>query len=56
MFIIFDENGETKMASIEKELLEKIREEVLKDSPDIREDRFDIDETGRGKMMEEINI
>ena len=53
MFIIFDENGETKMASIEKELLEKIREEVLKDSPDIREDRFDIDENwALEKMME----
>lgn len=44
----------TKMASIEKELLEKIREEVLKDSPDIREDRFDIDENwALEKMMEE---
>ena len=54
MFIIFDENGETKMASIEKELLEKIREEVLKDSPDIREDRFDIDENwALEKIMEE---
>ena len=53
MFIIFDENGETKMASIEKELLEKIREEVLKDSPDIREDRFDIDENwALEKIME----
>ena len=53
MFIIFDENGETKMASIEKELLEKIREEVLKDSPDIREDRLDIDENwALEKMME----
>lgn len=53
MFIIFDENGETKIASIEKELLEKIREEVLKDSPDIREDRFDIDENwALEKMME----
>ena len=39
--------------SIEKELLEKIREEVLKDSPDIREDRFDIDENwALEKMME----
>ena len=41
------------MASIEKKLLEKIREEVLKDSPDIREDRFDIDENwALEKMME----
>lgn len=41
------------MASIEKELLEKIREEVLKDSLDIREDRFDIDENwALEKMME----
>lgn len=53
MFIIFDENGETKMASIEKELLEKIREELLKDSPNIREDRFDIDENwALEKIME----
>lgn len=43
-----------KMASIEKELLEKIREEVLKDSLDIREDRFDIDENwALEKIMEE---
>lgn len=42
-----------KWQALRKKLLEKIREEVLKDSPDIREDRFDIDENwALEKMME----
>lgn len=42
-----------KMERRKWQALEKIREEVLKDSPDIREDRLDIDENwALEKMME----